>query len=129
MFTTSEISPDLLAFEAKLGEIHPAENTDRLKRLQTVALLEMCRTSQETLQDTLRQVGEQNIPVSLRRYLRLERMQALLIGLLLGLIVGVIINLAMMFFLVKNLPTREMPLPNQSVRAVSVLHLHLPHSS
>ncbi|MGL6196131.1 MAG: hypothetical protein ACRC2T_15045 [Thermoguttaceae bacterium] len=116
---THKLTHDLSAFEAKLSEARPVEDTAKLERLKTVALLEMCRTSQEKLHDTIRKVGEPEVSVTLKRFVRMERIQSLLIGLLIGLIIGVIINVIMMFFLVKNLDPDRTRQPDSSSESVS----------
>ena len=90
------LSPELSALEATLATATPRTEVALCERMKAVALLETCRLTQPELPnlvETIVDAGEQGITVSLRRYVKMERFQAMVIGIVLGLIVGAIVNL------------------------------------
>jgi hypothetical protein len=90
------LSPELTGIEAALAMATPRMNIAVRERMKAVALLETCRLTQPELPnlvETIVNAGEQGITVSLRRYVKMERFQAMTLGIVFGLIVGAIINL------------------------------------
>jgi hypothetical protein len=90
------ISPELSAVQAALEMATPQMDIAVSERMKAVALLETCRLTQPELQNLVESIvdaGEQGITVSLRRYVKMERFQAMVIGIVFGLIVGAIVNL------------------------------------
>ena len=82
--------------EATLATATPQMETALRERMKAVALLETCRLTQPELPnlvETIVDAGEQGITVSLRRYVKMERFQAMVLGTVFGLIVGAIVNL------------------------------------
>ena len=82
--------------EATLATAAPQMETVLRERMKAVALLETCRLTQPELPnlvETIVDAGEQGITVSLRRYVKMERFQAMVLGIVFGLIVGAIVNL------------------------------------
>ena len=82
--------------EAALATAAPQMDATVRERMKAVALLETCRLTQPELPnlvETIVDVGEQGITVSLRRYIKMERFQAMVLGIVFGLIVGAIVNL------------------------------------
>ena len=82
--------------EATLATATPQMETALRERMKAVALLETCRLTQPELPnlvETIVDAGEQGITVSLRRYVKMERFQAMVLGIVFGLIVGAIVNL------------------------------------
>jgi hypothetical protein len=96
--TTShtDLSPELIAIEAVLATATPQMDTAARERMKALSLLEICRRTQPELPnlvETIVDAGEQGITVSLRRYVKMERFQAMVLGITFGLIVGAIANL------------------------------------
>jgi ElaB/YqjD/DUF883 family membrane-anchored ribosome-binding protein len=92
----TDLSPELSAVEAVLATATPQMDVAVRERMKAVALLETCRLTQPELPnlvETIVDAGEQGITVSLRRYVKMERFQAMVIGIVFGLIVGAIVNL------------------------------------
>jgi len=90
------LPPELSAMEATLATAAPQMETVLRERMKAVALLETCRLTQPELPnlvETIVDAGEQGITVSLRRYVKMERFQAMVLGIVFGLIVGAIVNL------------------------------------
>ena len=90
------LPPELSALEAALATATPQMETAARERMKAVALLETCRLTQPELPnlvETIVDAGEQGITVSLRRYVKMERFQAMVLGIVFGLIVGAIVNL------------------------------------
>ena len=88
--------PELSGIEAALATATPQMDSAVLERMKAVALLETCRLTQSELPnlvETIVDAGEQGITVSLRRYVKMERSQAMVLGIVFGLIVGAIVNL------------------------------------
>ena len=95
-----DLSPELSGIEAALASATPQMDSAARERMKAVALLETCRLTQPDLPnivETIVDAGEQGITISLRRYVKMERFQAMVIGIILGLIIGAIVNLT--FFL------------------------------
>jgi len=93
---TDILPPELSALEATLATATPQMETALCERMKAVALLETCRLTQPELPnlvETIVDAGEQGITVSLRRYVKIERFQATVIGIVIGLIVGAVINI------------------------------------
>ena len=91
-----DLSPELSAVEATLATATPQMDDAVRERMKAVALLETCRLTQPDLPnivETIVDAGEQGITVSLRRYVKMERFQAMVLGIVFGLIVGAIVNL------------------------------------
>jgi len=92
----SDLSPELYGVEAALATATPQMDVAVRERMKAVALLETCRRTQPELPnlvETIVDAGEQGITVSLRRYVKMERFQAMVLGIVFGLIVGAIVNL------------------------------------
>jgi len=90
------LSPELSALEAALATATPLTDIAVRERMKAVALLETCQLTQSELPnlvETIVDAGEQGITVSLRRYVKMERFQAMVLGIVFGLIVGAIVNL------------------------------------
>ena len=82
--------------EAALAAATPQTDAAVRERMKAVALLETCRLTQPELPnlvETIVDAGEQGMTVSLRRYVKMERFQAMVLGIVFGLIVGIIVNL------------------------------------
>ena len=101
------LPPEHYAIEATLATAAPQMDTALRERMKATALLEICRLTQPELPnlvETIVDSGEQGITVSLRRYVKMERFQAMMLGIVFGLVVGAIANLvglAMIFQYVK----------------------------
>jgi hypothetical protein len=96
MLTTTELSPELAGFEAALATATPQMEDAVRDRIKAAALLETCRQTQPELPnliETIVEAGEPGITVSLRRYVKMERFQAMVFGIVFGLIIGAIVNL------------------------------------
>jgi hypothetical protein len=92
----TDLSPEHSAVEAALATAVPQMDAAVRERMKAVALLETCRLTQPELPnlvETIVDAGEQGITVSLRRYIKMERFQAMVLGIVFGLIVGAIVNL------------------------------------
>ena len=90
------LSPELSAVEAALAAAVPQTDTAVRERMKALALLETCRMTQPELPNLVESIvgaGEQGITVSLRRYVKVERFQAMVIGIVFGLIAGAVVNL------------------------------------
>jgi hypothetical protein len=91
-----DLSPELYAIEATLATATPQMDAILRERMKATALLETCRLTQPELPnlvETIVDSGEQGITVSLRRYVKMERFQAMVLGIVFGLVVGAIVNL------------------------------------
>jgi hypothetical protein len=91
-----DIPPELTAIEAALATATPQMDSAVRERMKAAALLETCRLTQPELSnlvETIVNTGEQGITVSLRRYVRMERVQAMTLGIVFGLVVGALVNL------------------------------------
>jgi hypothetical protein len=100
------LPPELIAMEAALATATPQMDVAVRERMKAVALLETCRLTQPELPnlvETIVDAGEQGITVSLRRYVKMERFQAMVIGIVFGLIVGTIVNLVGLAMIVQFL--------------------------
>lgn len=86
----TELPPELSALEASFAAVEPAKNRACLERTKAAALLDICRQypPQENLVETILNAGEERITVSLRQYLRTERLCAGLVGVVVGLLLG-----------------------------------------
>ena len=90
------LSPELSGIEAALATATPQMESAVRERMKAAALLETCRLTQPELPnlvETIVEAGEQGITVSLHRYVKMERFQAMVLGIVFGLIVGAIVNL------------------------------------
>jgi hypothetical protein len=90
------LSPELTGMEAALATATPQMDVAVRERMKALSLLEICRRTQPELPnlvETIVDAGEQGITVSLRRYVKMERFQAMVLGITFGLIVGAIANL------------------------------------
>ncbi|MCL2006294.1 MAG: hypothetical protein FWG73_09070 [Planctomycetaceae bacterium] len=90
------LSPELTGIEAALATATPKMESAVRERMKAAALLETCRLTQPELPnlvETIVDAGEQGITVSLRRYVKMERFQAMVLGIVFGLIIGAIVNL------------------------------------
>ncbi len=93
---TTDLSPELSAVEATLASAIPRSETAVFDRLKARTLLESCRLTQPdapNIAEAIVDAGEREITVSLRRYVKMERFQAMVLGVVFGLIVGAIVNL------------------------------------
>jgi hypothetical protein len=102
----TDLSPELYALEASLATATPQMDVAVRERMKAAALLETCRLTQPELPnlvETIVDAGEQGITVSLRRYVKMERSQAMVIGIVFGLIVGTIVNLVGLAMIVQFL--------------------------
>jgi hypothetical protein len=92
----TDLTPELYGVEAALATATPQMDAAVRDRMKAVALLETCRRTQPELPNLVKTIvdaGEQGITVSLRRYVKMERFQAMVLGIVFGLIVGAIVNL------------------------------------
>jgi hypothetical protein len=90
------LPPELFGIEAVLATATPQMDIAARERMKAAALLETCRLTQPELPnlvETIVDSGEQGITVSLRRYVKMERLQAMTLGIVFGLVVGAIVNL------------------------------------
>ena len=102
----TELSPELYGVEAALATAMPQMDAAVRDRMKAVALLETCRRTQPELPnlvETIVDAGEQGITLSLRRYVKMERFQAMVLGIVFGLIVGAIVNLVGLTVLLRYL--------------------------
>ena len=91
-----DLSPELTGIEAALATATPQMDAAARERMKAVALLETCRLTQPELPNLVEAIvdsGEQGITVSLRRYVKMERFQAMVFGIVFGLVIGAIVNL------------------------------------
>jgi hypothetical protein len=91
-----DITLEQSAMEATLATATPQMDVAVRERMKAIALLETCRLTQPELPnlvETIVDAGEQGITVSLRRYVRMERRQAMTLGVVFGLIIGAVVNL------------------------------------
>jgi len=89
-------SPELSALEAALATATPQMDAAVRERIKAVALLETCRLTQPELPnlvETIVDAGEKGVTMSIRRYVKMERFQAMVLGIVFGLIVGAFVNL------------------------------------
>lgn len=94
--SSTELPPELSALEAALASVQPKTDIAVCERFKAAALLETCRLTQPELPnlvETIVDAGEPGITVSLRRYIKMERFQAMVLGIVLGLLAGAVINL------------------------------------
>jgi len=92
----TDLSPELFAIEAALATATPQMDAAVRERMKAAALFETCRLTLPELPnlvETIVDSGEQGITLSLRRYVKMERFQAMTLGILFGLVIGVIVNL------------------------------------
>ncbi len=95
-----DLPPELSALEASLGALAPRENADSRERTKSAVLLASCRLaeeltpplSREKLIETIVSSGQQEITLSLREYLKSERLTASLYGALGGLLLGLLLG-------------------------------------
>ena len=100
------LSPELSGIEAALATATPQMESAVRERMKAAALLETCRLTQPELPNLVEMIvdaGEQGITVSLRRYVKMERFQAMVLGIVFGLIVGAIVNLVGLAMIFQNL--------------------------
>jgi hypothetical protein len=93
----------LAALEASLAAAKPMSDPSRKEQTKAHALLAICRQvapESPNLIETILQTGDQRITVSLRQYIRMERIWSGAVGMVIGLVLAAALNaIGMLFFL------------------------------
>ncbi len=104
-----QLSPDLSALEARIGQFQPRIEKERLEKIKSTILMEQCRrlekiltpeTKRERLVETFERAEKEEVSLSLNQFLKSVRTTSTLTGGAVGFLLGVLFTFVGIFLTV-----------------------------